>query len=266
MTNIPLFDSLTHPTLDGNWIMPQYPNCASFDDLQEQMITNNIVGAFAVGMKGIGNYSEDDFIVKCGLYGNLFPIAFFSFEDTDTREKIVFRLRKIKIKGYYGIKLHPRIGQFSIVDERLPVVINEANKLGLIVLLCTYFYSNKQSLRINNLENLSDMLLNVDEDSKVVLLHGGGVRLLDCMEITRAFPNVLLDISLTLCKYEGCSLDQDIAYLFKLFDRRVCVGSDHPEISLAQLRSRFDYFAVMTSYEKAVNIAYKNIKTFLNLS
>ena len=81
ITNIPIFDSLTHPTLDGDWIMPKYPKCAGVDMLLSQMQNYNYCGAFAVGMRGIGNYDEDTFIqmIKSSQGSNLFPIAFYVF-------------------------------------------------------------------------------------------------------------------------------------------------------------------------------------------
>ncbi len=265
--DIPIFDSLTHPTLDGNWIMPKYPACASIDSLQLQMQQNNICGAFAVGMQGIGGYDEDAFLQMITDNGKnkLFPIAFYTFGEKNN-ETIYQDLLAIKSKGYTGIKLHPRVGDFSMNDTRLPYVINVANELGLVVLLCTYFYNNQVGCSANTIDSLSEMLAHLSSTSKVILLHGGGVRLLEMMEIVRAFPNTLLDLSLTMCKYAGSSLDIDIQFLFKQFDRRVCVGTDHPEISHKQLRERFNFFASNTSIEKAENIAYKNILDFTKLS
>lgn len=264
---IPLFDTLSHPTIDGNWILPRYANTSNMDVLLDQMRSNNVRWSFAVGMEGIGSYEEDEFInfVQKKSDGALLPIAFFSFSNK-SRNELSQRLASIKSKGYVGIKLHPRIGQFMMDDENLPFVIDKANELGLVVLLCTYFYSNKQSTKVNNVDMLGDMLLHVKESSKVVLLHGGGVRLLETMEIVRAFPNTILDLSLTLCKYAGSSLDLDIQFLFQQFDRRVCVGSDFPEISLTMLRDRFEHFSESISLEKAENIAYKNILSFAGLN
>lgn len=263
---IPIFDSLTHPTLDGNWILPKWPSCASIKELKAQMQDNNVCGAFAVGMNGIGGYDEEAFLRMIREEGKnkLYPVAFYSF-DQSSKEGYERRLQEIKCKGYVGIKLHPRIGQFTLDNPTLPFVIDKANELGLVVMLCTYFYSNEISMKINNIESLADMLLKVDKESKVILLHGGVVRLLDVMEVVRAFPNTLLDLSLTLCKYAGSSLDMDIQFLFQSFDRRVSIGSDHPEIKLSQVRERFEFFASKTSKEKAENIAYKNILNFTGI-
>lgn len=64
-TKIPIFDTLSHPTLNGNWLHPRYDGQAKADDMLKQMNNENICGAFAVGMKGIGDYNEDKY-VRCG--------------------------------------------------------------------------------------------------------------------------------------------------------------------------------------------------------
>lgn len=266
MKTIPLFDTLAHPTIDGNWILPRWPLCAQFSELKSQMNDNNFCGAFTVGMNGIGGYREDEYLtlVNSQNDGKFFPVAFFTLNHKSKKE-YARKLMEIKAKGYVGIKLHPRIGHFTLDNPVLPFVIDKANELGLVVMLCTYFYSNEVSMLANNVERLGEMLLKVDNLSKVILLHGGAVRLLDMMELVRAFPNTLLDLSLTLCKYAGSSLDMDIQFLFQSFDRRVCIGSDHPEIKLSQVRERFNYFAENTTKEKAENIAYKNILNFTGI-
>jgi len=267
MTNIPIFDSLTHPTLDGNWILPKWPACASCDELLRQMEESGVCGSFAVGMESIGGYEESDFIqmVNDKGKGKLFPIAFLSLKDC-SEHSIINQLQTIRRRGYVGIKLHPRMGGFMLDSKWLPFAIDTANSLGLAVLMCTYYYSNTQSLLANNVERLADLLLKVKPTSKVILLHGGVTRLLDVMEIVRAFPNTLLDLSLTLCKYAGSSLDMDIQFLFGHFDRRVCIGSDYPEIQLKQVRERFEHFAANTTGEKARNIAYRNIVDFTGIN
>lgn len=267
INDIPIFDSLTHPTVDGNWVLPKYPSCANINDLLVEMQQFQICGAFAVGMQGIGGYNEDDFLHMIGSKkaDKLYPIAFYTFGGKD-KNVIHQDLLSIKSKRYVGIKLHPRIGEFTMENVLLPHVIDIANELGLVVLLCTYFYSNKIGSSKNNITSLIEMLTSVKPNSRVILLHGGGVRLLEMMEVVRAFPNTLLDLSLTMCKYVGSSLDMDIQFLFQQFDRRVCVGTDHPEISHKQLRERFNYFASNTTREKAENIAYKNILNFTGLN
>lgn len=264
--SIPIFDSLTHPTLDGNWIMPKYKGVAYIDDLLNEMDTYHVSHAFAVGMQGIGAYDEEAYIkfIQERSNGRLFPIAYLPF-DTANATAIKHHLSVIKKKGYVGVKIHPRISNLYLDNPLLPQAIDDANELGLAVLLCTYLYSPVQSYHINNIANIGELLTKINTHSKVVLLHGGAVRLMEMMEIVRAFPNALLDLSFTLCKYAGSSLDLDLQFLFRMFDRRICIGSDFPEISLKSMRERFDYFSDGIAPEKAENIAYRNLYTLLGL-
>jgi predicted TIM-barrel fold metal-dependent hydrolase len=262
MNDIPIFDSLTHPSLNGDWILPRYPQKSKIDDLLIEMDQNNICNAFAVGMKGIGDYDEakySQYVIE--KTDKLLPIAFFNVNEHDNLKSIVEKLKYLRNLKYIGIKLHPRIGDFNLLHPLLPVIIKAANDENMVVLFCTYFYEKGKNVICNNIDNLLGLLMKIPNE-KIILLHSGTVRLLEMMEIARAFDNVLLDLSLTLCKYQGSSLDMDIQFLFKNFDRRICIGSDHPEFRMKEIRERFNYFSNDIDIEKTKNIAFKNISTF----
>lgn len=262
MNSIPIFDSLTHPTINGDWIIPGPRGRSNLNDLLGRFESNNIVKALAVGMKGIGDYDGDryaEFILS--HTDKLLPVAFFNLNDFRSDREAAAFIIKIKTLGYRGIKLHPRFGNFTITNPLIPDVIKRCNDLGLPVLLCTYFYSRNEGSSQNNQDTLLDLLEKVP-DSKVILMHAGNVNLLTYVEIARTFKNTLLDLSFTMVKYAGSSLDADISYAFNNFDRRICVGSDHPEFSLESLRARFDHFASGLSVEKSYNIAFNNLNNF----
>jgi len=264
MNKIPIFDSVVHPTINGDWILPNYPQYGNINTLLNEMEANTICNAFAVGMNSIGAYDEtkySEFVTSKS--DKLLPIAFFNVNDHNDISSVITKLKFLKSKKYKGIKLHPRIGKFNLLNPLLPEIIKAANDEHLVVLLCTYFYENTENVLYNNLENLFKLLINIPNE-KIILLHASSVRLLEMMEITRAFKNILLDLSFTLNKYENSSLDMDIQCLFNSFDRRICVGSDFPEISISEMRQRFDFFSKNISAEKASNIAHKNIQQFLN--
>jgi predicted TIM-barrel fold metal-dependent hydrolase len=265
MNRIPIFDSLTHPTLDGHWILPRYANRSNIDDLLKNMQLNNVQWAFAVGMSGIGSYEESSFVklIKEKADKKLFPVAFLDISNISNSYDLDVLLSNIKSLGYSGIKLHPRIGKFNLTHPLLPLTIDKANEFGLTVFLCTYFYDNKKDSCLNNINTLIQLLTTIGTKSKIILLHSGCVLLLEYIEIARAFSNVLLDLSFTLCNYQGSSIDLDLQYVFENFDRRICVGSDHPQFSLENFRKRFEHFSSKIELEKAENIAYKNINSFI---
>jgi len=260
---IPVFDSLAHPTIDGNWILPEYAGRSRIDNLTKQMMESCVKWLFAVGMKGLGNYSDKGYIkfIKDCKNKNIYSVAFYE-PPVSGKGSVLQDLKKIKGYGYHGIKLHPRISKF-IIDGAIADIIKSANDSGLAVFLCTYFYSNTKALK-NTPEMIMEMLSKT-AGAKVILVHSGAVRLLEYMEIARAFPGVLLDLSMTICKYMGSSIDDDLSFLFNNFDRRICVGSDFPEYSLMNLRERYDFFSKELPEDKKINIGYKNIARFCGL-
>lgn len=261
---IPIFDTLSHPTLNGDWLLPNYVQRARIADMKADMREAGVYCTFAVGMAGIGGYEEQAYIdmIRCEGEGMFLPVAFFEFNGLNPQQ-IYERLMSIKQMGYVGIKLHPRWAHFLITDEYLPFIIDTANELDLIPLLCTFFYSNHQPMSVNNIDNLGDMLMKLKSESDLILLHGGLTRVLETMELVRYFPNVKLDLSETISKYEGTHLEMDFDYIFRLFDRKTTIGTDSPEINHQTLRRRFEQFAANTTREKAENIAYKNIESVL---
>jgi predicted TIM-barrel fold metal-dependent hydrolase len=106
-------------------------------------------------------------------------------------------------------------------------------------------------------------LLSALEGVPMVLMHSGSVRLLEMAEVVRGFPSALLDLSFTLCKYEGSSLDDDLYFLFRTMDQRLCVGSDYPEFSARDLRRRFNRLATGLCRHRAENIGFRNLSTVL---
>ncbi|MEO5570202.1 MAG: hypothetical protein ABIT08_01635 [Bacteroidia bacterium] len=265
MNTIPIFDCLTHPSISGEWIKGAPAYDSSLKTLSDEMKINNVKWGFAVGMKGVGNYSEEKYVFFIKKKApQLFPVAFIDVNKLSSSAKINSYLKKLKKLGYSGIKLHPRLGDFNLTDKKLPALIKSANDLQLTVLLCTYFYSNVSGSYKNSVESLAMMMERI-RNEKIILLHSGSVRLMEVAEIARSFKETLLDLSFTLVKYEGSSLDADIKFLFRNFDQRICIGSDFPEFSLSKLRERFNFFSNGVEKNKLENIAFKNVLNFAGI-
>ena len=266
MYDIPLFDSLTHPTLYGTWIGAT-PCNNTLRELEAEMVANNVEWAFAVGMKDIGGYAVEayaDYIRSASQ--KVFPIAYYDFNESDTGREIVSKLENISRCGYSGIKLHPGFSGIDLRSEGLREVLGEAGSRKLPVLLCTFLHRQTYHGIPCSYLDFGPLLAGLPQTSKIILIHGGDVNLLALMEISRPYRNVLLDLSFTLCRYEGSSVDLDIRYLFRHYDQRICVGSDNPQFSLAQLRRRFDELAAGVDREKALNAAHRNLQAFIGAS
>lgn len=252
-----IFDSLTHPTLSGVFPSRKGPLEASFQELCAQMEKSEVAWACAVGLDGVEGYEHSKFIAQCQNFSNLFPIAGFN---PIASPCIPTEIAKLNDMGYLGIKLHPRFSRFTLLDtEPIVETLTAAYEVDLPVFLCTYNYSSARTFsQEDQILSLSKILAN-SPDTSLVLVHGGVLDVLKFSEFARHNPNLLIDLSFTLLKYEGSSLDHDISYLFKSFDKRMCIGSDFPDFSLYELRRRFNHFASSVKKEKAENIASQNL-------
>ena len=61
MNSVPIFDSLTHPTLDGRWMGKKSNLVNTAEKLLEEMAEHDIAWALAVGMGGVGGYDENSY-------------------------------------------------------------------------------------------------------------------------------------------------------------------------------------------------------------
>lgn len=255
---IPIFDSLAHPTLTGMWLGHKLD--ARFSVLAKRLEEANFVGACAVGLPKIEGYSHTKFLEACSMYATLVPIAGLDVLDNPDVE-----MEQIKQMGFRGIKVHPRFAGLDPASPALAEIFRAAACHDLVVFYCTYLHSRILSYPESDpFFSLVRALKNAPQ-AKVVLVHGGDVQLLRYAELVRFNRNLLLDLSLTMLKYEGSSLDLDIQYLCRKFDERLCIGTDFPEYTHAQLRKRFEHLATDLPMAKIENIGHKNIMNFLEL-
>lgn len=257
---VPLFDSATHPTLDGNWLTGSRDD-ATLGALRAEMASAGIRGAFALGMDRIGSYDFSRYAaVMREAAPELYPVAWTPFTQIRTAADAGQFARQAREAGYVGVKIHPRFADIAMNDPRIDSVVAAASAENLAIFLCTHLYDARH-FQHNSLEQLG-LFLQRNSTAKIVLLHGGTVQLMELMQIAKIFRNTLVDLSYTLCKFAGSSVDLDLAWLFETCDRRICVGSDHPEYRPALLRARFAKFARHLPKEQVDNIAFANLAAF----
>lgn len=265
--SIPIFDTLTHPSLDGSWIHSRWNGKNSFSQLSLSLQEANVKWAFAVSMGTSGAYDIHKYPKACLSVEKiiLFPIAFLDFRQFSDLNQLEKWLRSLPDQGFKGVKLHPRLSRFDLDHPLLVHVIIESNKLNLLPLFCTYFYSQDIACSNLTIDNLRRFLHKIPNE-KIILLHGGTTRLLELSEMTRPFKSVMLDLSFTMCEFSGSSIDLDLRYVMRRCRGRVCIGSDSPEISPLTMRSRFEDLAEGLSLEHREEIAFRNMFTFSGLA
>jgi predicted TIM-barrel fold metal-dependent hydrolase len=248
----PLFDSNAHPRLD---IAQKKGDFSSF---KAMLSAAGFLGGCAVALPAKEGFEPRGYLRAAHNFG-LFPVA--AWNDVSD-ELIGSQIAALVSYGYRAIKIHPRLSGLSTRHARFRKVLRGAADVGLVVFQCCYQFSGGPLHPVDPLPELLDAIGDTP-NVKMILLHGGTVELLRYSEAIRSNRNLLLDLSFTLNRYAGSSLDQDLRYLFRTFDQRICVGSDYPDYDPRQVRERFEALAEGLSEDKRANIGWRNISSFL---
>ncbi len=252
-----LFDSLAHPTLSGRW--PNSDRDARVQTLVGSLRKNGFTRACAVGLAGIEGYAHAGFAAMCRPYPELVPIA-----GVDPRvENLEADLDTVAALGFRGIKLHPRNAGVTLRDPSIARAFRGAAERDLVVFLCTYFHSDV--LAYPRHDPLYDLVASLQDAGgcRLVLVHGGDVELMRYAQLARHSPNLLIDVSHTMMKYPGSSVEVDLKFLFRHFDSRICIGADFPDYGHADVRARFDEFSAGLEDDKKDAIGRTNLERFL---
>jgi len=218
--------------------------------------------ACAVGLAGHEGYDHAAFAARCRPFPQLVPIAGVA---PKLAGEIDRELDEVRDLGFRGIKLHPRISRFGYDDPSVVDTFKSAARRSLPVFLCTYFHADIEHYPDTEPLYAVARALKSAPDTRLILLHGGTVDLMRWAQFARHTPGILLDISFTLMRYRGSSLDADLAWLFHGFADRTCLGTDHPEYSHADVRARFEEIAAHATPEAACKIGGINLARFLGV-
>jgi predicted TIM-barrel fold metal-dependent hydrolase len=252
----PLFDANAHPALATPGVTE------TFSVFAEKLADANFFGACAVGLPQKEGFEHREFLGACRARKNLFPVAAWP---NIPLEKAEGQLAALSAMGYRAVKIHPRLSGLSVRDPGFAQILRLAAAADLIVFHCSYQFAADNSLHpVDPLPCLLEAVAGAPA-LRMVLLHGGTVEVLRYAESIRTNPNLLLDLSFTIKRYQGSSLDQDISYLFRTFDRRICIGTDYPDYEPAEVRSRFEALATGLPPDKRENVGWKNIVEFLGI-
>jgi predicted TIM-barrel fold metal-dependent hydrolase len=257
---VSLFDSHGGATLDGGWLNDR-PGL-TFAALRTAMTEAGFLGGLVQGLHGLGGYEHRKFAEAALASDRLWPVAAWNGSDEESTPS---HLAALKAMGFVGVHTHPRATGVGPDRGVFHALLRSAGAVGLPVFYCAYQFAEVEAgLPVDPLADLAAALRQAP-DARMVLLHGGTVELLRYAEFTRANPRVLLDLSFTLVRYAGTSLDADLGYVFRTLDRRVCIGTDAPEYSPSDVRARFEFLTAGLPLNKRLNIAGRNLTRFVGL-
>ena len=258
MNNYKIFDSLSHIKKDGSWY--ETTHNSSVERLLKEL-GDGLTKTLLVGMPdddldyliNIANQHKKKFV----------PIAPIIFDKDTSCEKLEKHISDYKNIGFKGVKIHPRFLNTNLLDKKIIKTIQLAGEYNLVSLLCTVHKAPSKPLK----RPIFDVIHEICDDtqkSKTILLHGGYYDLLATSEVIRFYENTLLDLSATIIRYQDTSIINDIKFLFKTFDKRLCIGSDFPEYTIKDVVSIIIKNNLQNiEKEKLNNIFYNNLERIM---
>lgn len=182
---------------------------------------------------------------------------------TKKKKNYISNLKTNKINA---VKFHSYFQKITEKDYDNCVEISKICEEFKIPILIDTSFGGEHLYKIKNLELAVEILKKVKE-IPVVLLHSGGLKVLEAFLVAEQFPNVFLDTSFSVNYFKNFSILKNYIEVYKkLGCNRVIYGSDFP---YSDLRQSFNdtynllrkAFKTKTDIEK---VFYKNaIKIFL---
>ena len=225
--------------------------------LSNKIKSKNIHNALCMFDNEKNKKDREIFFKNCLKTENLIPVALIKNANNLKNE-----INEIIDLGFNFIKFHPRNLDLKIGNNFYIKAFKILNKSKLHIMWCTFDgWSTKKISEINQIDFLSK-LINLVDSNKIILMHSGGPNLLKYYEKFRFVENVYFDLSYTLTHYVNTSVEKDIIFLFKNFDKRIVCGTDFPTFSFDKHQSILKKILKKSkiSKNKLSNITYRNLK------
>jgi predicted TIM-barrel fold metal-dependent hydrolase len=167
--------------------------------------------------------------------------------------------------GLAGVKLHPRLNGYDLLDPGPRAFLEELAswKVAPVVWLCTFLHHSGRPMSKGVVETLHEVAVTYPR-LRFVFAHAAGADCLRLATAIRSCRNVVLDLSYTLVKFAGSSVDADLRHLLETFDRRLVFGSDFPEVRVTDAVGQLKRHLAAVKPEAADRVSSANLLEFLS--
>ncbi len=250
------FDSLVHATADGTWLGDTRYDAGS-ECLLREMDKAGVARACLVAIADFAD-NADVHALWTAHPDRFVPVGSTNPGKAADPAAAAAEVRVLADQGFVGLKLHSRLNGYHPLDPRALAAIRAAGSAGMVVFLDTLF--RQRRIVTAPAADIIDHIVLECPDTRVILLHGGASELLQVFEIVRMHPQLILDISFTLLRYAGSSVDRDIRFVCQNLDQRVTVGSDFPEYTQTQMVEHFQNLTMGLPEDKLARIRSGNLE------
>ena len=176
------------------------------------------------------NWSMEEFAEALQAYPKLHGLVNLNPSDENCIEQMNTAIDEL---GYIGLKLHPRLQEFSIDHEDVRKLVSYCGEKNVPVLI-DGFPDGTHLQRGFNAMSYANLAL-ACPDTNIIIGHMGGHYVFDFMMLAKRILNIYFDISYSFLYYRGSSVPSDMIYAMQSmkFDR-IFYGSDYPDRSLKE--------------------------------
>jgi len=181
----------------------------------------------------------DRLIGFCSIHPTFFRTSNETIPQLQLRQHII-------IEKFRGLKIHPRLQQFSLKDSRVYGLLYEAAKLNIPVVIDGVTQGSYLPIKDNDLREI-DTYASIFYDLPIIVAHLGGEYLYDMVDICRHRPNVFLDLSwihdFEQTYYQGRpdrieAIEYAVRTLAPYY--KLIYGSDYPEESAWSIKAFYE--------------------------
>ena len=192
--------------------------------LHDEAVKSGVGGIVLLNIPDQG-FSNEEVFEQTQSYGGFFYV----FPGLNiTRENIAEDLSRFVALGAKGIKLHPRIHNYSLTDPRLRMLLGLVQEANLPVLIDCF--PDGRNLVLGNRPEAIGALASEFPDLRIAIGHAGGHHIMDAMMVAKSYKNIYLDLSFTLLYYRDTTIADQCSYCLKNMKyERVFVGTDYPD-------------------------------------
>jgi len=209
-------------------------------------------------------WSMEEFGEVLALYPKLHGMVNLNPHDKHCHKNLE---QAISDMGFIGLKLHPRLQEFSIEEDSVSRLLNTAGELKVPVLIDafpdgTHLQQGFHALKYAELAKKAP-------NTNIIIAHMGGHHVLDFLMLAKRIPNIYFDISYSFLYYRGSSITQNMIYAMKSMGfNRIFYGSDYPDRTLAEtLKGSLEIFEDYGVVKDDLNkILYNNAASFFGFA
>ncbi len=221
MYNAPVVDAHLHVTEDGRWFNGKYDS--SLATMLEQMDKGGVDKGVIMGLVQL---EQNGYLQRAceESGGRLFAMASFD----PASQKLQDIAPYLDSNVFKGVKLHPRRGNYSPLDERLFPLYEAAAQNGWAINFDAFGHSVR--LPIDELRpTVFDRIAKKYPELKIVISHCATPWVMEAFFVAKSNANVYLDCSFIIDRYRNSSVLIDLLFTARHLDGKLIYGSDFPE-------------------------------------